>query len=71
VTDMTARTTDRSTHRTVRFHRYGEPGDVLQLEEASVPRPWQIAAGTYRRGRAGDAAVGVWHRLTCVLDNFV
>src|SRR5579875_2731830 len=35
------RTTDpaTATMRTVRFHRYGEPGDVLRLEEAPVPSP--------------------------------
>ncbi|WP_375488634.1 NADP-dependent oxidoreductase [uncultured Mycobacterium sp.] len=27
------------TMRTVRFHRYGEPGDVLQLETVAVPEP--------------------------------
>ena len=31
------------TMRTVRFHQYGEPGDVLRLEQAAVPTP--------RRGR--------------------
>ncbi|HVT69057.1 MAG TPA: alcohol dehydrogenase catalytic domain-containing protein, partial [Trebonia sp.] len=25
--------------RTLRFHEYGGPGDVLRLEEAEVPRP--------------------------------
>ena len=29
----------RSTMRTVRFHGYGEPGEVLHLEEAPVPTP--------------------------------
>jgi len=28
-----------STIRTVRFHEYGEPGDVLKLETAAVPAP--------------------------------
>ena len=28
-----------STMRTVRFHEYGEPGDVLRLEDAAVPEP--------------------------------
>jgi NADPH:quinone reductase-like Zn-dependent oxidoreductase len=28
-----------STMRTVRFHEYGEPGDVLHLETAAVPAP--------------------------------
>src|SRR5579859_866679 len=27
------------TMRTVRFHQYGEPGDVLRLEQTSVPTP--------------------------------
>ena len=32
---------DAITHtmRTVRFHHYGEPGDVLRLESAAVPNP--------------------------------
>ena len=28
-----------ATLRTIRFHEYGEPGDVLRLEEAAVPHP--------------------------------
>jgi len=40
VTDMTAPTAAaRSTIRTVRFHGYGEPAEVLHLEEAPVPSP--------------------------------
>jgi NADPH:quinone reductase-like Zn-dependent oxidoreductase len=39
VTDTTAPTTARSTMRTVRFHGYGEPAEVLHLEEAPVPNP--------------------------------
>ncbi len=36
---MTAATAARSTIRTLRFHRYGEPAEVLELEEAPVPVP--------------------------------
>lgn len=39
MTDRTAPTAARSTIRTVRFHGYGEPAEVLQLEEAPVPSP--------------------------------
>ena len=40
MTDMTAPTAAaRSTIRTVRFHGYGEPAEVLHLEEAPVPSP--------------------------------
>ncbi|APR74686.1 Quinone oxidoreductase [Minicystis rosea] len=39
MTDMTAPTAARSTIRTLRFHGYGEPGEVLRLEEAPVPSP--------------------------------
>jgi NADPH:quinone reductase-like Zn-dependent oxidoreductase len=39
VTDTTAPTAARSTLRTVRFHGYGEPAEVLHLEEAPVPSP--------------------------------
>jgi NADPH:quinone reductase-like Zn-dependent oxidoreductase len=35
----TAPTGARSSIRTVRFHGYGEPADVLRLEEAPVPSP--------------------------------
>ena len=28
-----------NTMRTVRFHQYGEPGDVLHLESIAVPNP--------------------------------
>src|ERR1700733_4280318 len=31
--------TEKSTIRTVRFHEYGEPADVLRLETAPVPAP--------------------------------
>src|SRR5580693_5301951 len=31
--------TEKSTIRTVRFHEYGEPADVLHLETAPVPAP--------------------------------
>lgn len=36
---MTEHDTATSTMRTVRFHEYGEPGDVLHLETAAVPMP--------------------------------
>jgi NADPH:quinone reductase-like Zn-dependent oxidoreductase len=36
---MTAPTAVRSTIRALRFHGYGEPGEVLHLEEAPVPSP--------------------------------
>jgi NADPH:quinone reductase-like Zn-dependent oxidoreductase len=36
---MIAPTAARSTIRTVRFHAYGEPGEVLHLEEAPIPSP--------------------------------
>jgi NADPH:quinone reductase-like Zn-dependent oxidoreductase len=36
---MTEHDAGHSTMRTVRFHRYGEPGDVLRLETAAVPAP--------------------------------
>jgi NADPH:quinone reductase-like Zn-dependent oxidoreductase len=36
---MTASHAARSTIRALRFHRYGEPADVLHLEEAPVPIP--------------------------------
>jgi NADPH:quinone reductase-like Zn-dependent oxidoreductase len=36
---MTAPTAARSTIRTVRFHGYGEPAEVLHLEEAPLPSP--------------------------------
>ena len=37
--DRTAPAAARSTIRTVRFHGYGEPAEVLRLEEAPVPSP--------------------------------
>ena len=36
---MTDRQLGADTMRTIRFHRYGEPTDVLRLEEAAVPSP--------------------------------
>jgi NADPH:quinone reductase-like Zn-dependent oxidoreductase len=36
---MTEHDPTTSTMRTVRFHEYGEPGDVLHLETAAVPVP--------------------------------
>ena len=36
---MTEHDSATSTMRTVRFHEYGEPGDVLRLETAAVPDP--------------------------------
>jgi NADPH:quinone reductase-like Zn-dependent oxidoreductase len=36
---MTEHDLATDTMRTVRFHAYGEPGDVLHLEEAAVPVP--------------------------------
>src|ERR1700761_8030726 len=36
---MTEHNPASSTMRTVRFHEYGEPGDVLHLETAAVPVP--------------------------------
>jgi NADPH:quinone reductase-like Zn-dependent oxidoreductase len=36
---MTEHDPPTSTMRTVRFHEYGEPGDVLHLETAAVPDP--------------------------------
>ena len=38
MTDRAAATTS-ATMKTVRFHGYGEPGDVLRLEDAAVPTP--------------------------------
>ena len=38
-TQMTEHDLAISTMRTVRFHEYGEPGDVLRLETAVVPAP--------------------------------
>ena len=35
----TAESAPAATMRTVRFHHYGEPADVLRLEEAVVPEP--------------------------------
>jgi NADPH:quinone reductase-like Zn-dependent oxidoreductase len=39
MTVMTASTAARSTVRALRFHGYGEPAEVLHLEEAPVPSP--------------------------------
>ena len=36
---MTDHATEPTTMRTVRFHEYGEPGEVLRLETAPVPAP--------------------------------
>src|ERR1700749_2037313 len=36
---MTEHDSATRTMRTVRFHEYGEPGDVLRLETAAVPDP--------------------------------
>ena len=36
---MTEHDLATSTMRTVRFHEYGEPGDVLRLETTAVPAP--------------------------------
>jgi NADPH:quinone reductase-like Zn-dependent oxidoreductase len=36
---MTAQTAARSSIRALRFHSFGEPGEVLRLEEAPVPSP--------------------------------
>jgi len=36
---MAASTANRSTTRALRFHTYGEPADVLRLEEVPVPSP--------------------------------
>lgn len=36
---MTEHDPAAGTMRTLRFHEYGEPGDVLRLEEAAVPAP--------------------------------
>jgi len=36
---MAVERTGADTMRTVRFHQYGEPADVLRLEDAAVPRP--------------------------------
>lgn len=35
----TAESAPTSTMRTLRFHHYGEPADVLRLQEAAVPEP--------------------------------
>ena len=35
-----------NTMRTIRFHEYGEPTDVLCLEEVAIPEP---GAGTHSR----------------------
>ena len=40
---MTEHDCAASIMRTVRFHEYGEPGDVLRLETAPVPEPGTIA----------------------------
>ncbi len=39
MTEMIAPRPPRSTIRAVRFHRFGEPAEVLQLDEAAVPAP--------------------------------
>src|ERR1700753_2815759 len=36
---MTERDPATSTMRTIRFHEYGEPGDILRIETAPVPTP--------------------------------
>jgi NADPH:quinone reductase-like Zn-dependent oxidoreductase len=36
---MAADRTTPETMKTVRFHRYGEPAEVLRLEDAPVPTP--------------------------------
>jgi NADPH:quinone reductase-like Zn-dependent oxidoreductase len=36
---MTERNLAKETMRTVRFHRYGEPADVLRMEETMLPKP--------------------------------
>jgi hypothetical protein len=40
------------TMRTLRFHRYGEPTDVLRLEKAAIPSPVRVtsACGCMRVG---------------------
>ena len=38
-TDKTAPIAARSSIRALRFHGYGEPAEVLHLEEAPVPSP--------------------------------
>ena len=36
---MTEHNLAKDTMRTVRFHQYGEPGDVLRMEETTLPSP--------------------------------
>ena len=36
---MDASESASATMRTVRFHNYGEPADVLRLEEVAIPEP--------------------------------
>lgn len=38
---MTEHNLAKDTMRTVRFHRYGEPADVLQMDETVLPDPGQ------------------------------
>jgi NADPH:quinone reductase-like Zn-dependent oxidoreductase len=51
---MTERDSTTGTMRTVRFHEYGEPADVLRLETAPVPEPGpdRIRVAVYACGLA-------------------